>query len=204
MKFPQHTSRADDPQLHVQTTVLNKAQRADGADDKWRALDGRPLWWERLGLAAHAGLREAQELARMGLPLVKREDGNGFEIGGVSQATQDAFSSRAAKIEAELADLLIEYKEIYGRAPDRAALYKLRKQVTLSTRQAKHKPKQAERRRRRTARGPPRRRWWRGSARRRTRTSRRSICSTKRSRRTRRSIPKRGRSSCRATRSGNG
>ena len=77
----------------------------------------------------------------MGLPLVKREDGNGFEVGGVSQATQDAFLTRAAKIEAELADLLIEYKEIYGRAPDRAALYKLRKQVTLGTRQAKHKPK---------------------------------------------------------------
>ena len=143
VKFPQHTSRADDPQLHVQTTVLNKAQRADGADDRWRALDGRPLWRERLGLAAHAGMREAQELARLGLPLVKREDGNGFEVGGVSQATQDAFSSRAAKIEAELADLLIEYKEMYGRAPDRAALYKLRKQVTLGTRQAKHKPKQS-------------------------------------------------------------
>ena len=143
VKFPQHTSRAEDPQLHVQVTVLNKAQRADGADDRWRALDGRPLWWERLGLAAHAGMREAQALARMGLPLVKREDGNGFEVGGVSQATQDTFSSRAAKIEAELADLLIEYKEIYGRAPDRAALYKLRKQVTLGTRQAKHKPKQS-------------------------------------------------------------
>ena len=141
VKFPQHTSRADDPQLHVQTTILNKAQRADGADDRWRALDGRPLWKERLGLAAHAGMREAQELARLGLPLVKREDGNGFEVGGVSPATQDAFSSRATKIEAELTDLLIEYKEIYGRAPDRQTLFKLRKQVTLDTRQAKHKPK---------------------------------------------------------------
>jgi hypothetical protein len=44
VKFLQHTSRADDPQLHVQATVLNKAQRADKAesgDEKWRALDGR-------------------------------------------------------------------------------------------------------------------------------------------------------------------
>ena len=32
VKFLQHTSRADDPQLHVQATVLNKAQRADRAD----------------------------------------------------------------------------------------------------------------------------------------------------------------------------
>ena len=32
VKFLQHTSRADDPQLHVQATVLNKAQRADRAE----------------------------------------------------------------------------------------------------------------------------------------------------------------------------
>ena len=144
VKFMQHTSRANDPQLHVQTTVLNKAQRADGADDKWRSLDGRPLWKERLGMAAHAGLREAQELARLGLPLVKRSDGNGFEIGGVDQSTIGTYSGRAAKIEAELADLLIEYKQIYGHAPDRRALFRLRKQVTLSTRAPKPKTKHGE------------------------------------------------------------
>jgi conjugative relaxase-like TrwC/TraI family protein len=147
VKFLQHTSRADDPQLHVQATVLNKAQRADRAesgDGKWRALDGRPLMRSgpRLGFAAHAGLAEAQALARLGLPLVKREDGNGFEIGGVEPETIAAYSSRAAQIEEQLAELLIEYRQIYGRAPDRAALYKLRKRVTLETRTAKARPKQ--------------------------------------------------------------
>ena len=147
VKFLQHTSRADDPQLHVQATVLNKAQRADRAesgDGKWRALDGRPLMRSgpRLGFAAHAGAAEAQALARLGLPLVKREDGNGFEIGGVEPETIAAYSSRAAQIEEQLAELLIEYRQIYGRAPDRAALYKLRKRVTLETRTAKAKPKQ--------------------------------------------------------------
>ena len=141
VKFLQHTSREDDPQLHVQTTVLNKAQRADGADDKWRALDGRPLFRDRLGYAAHAGAAEAQALARLGLPLVKREDGNGFEVGGVDQDTMAAYSSRAAKIEAELEEKLLDYRQIWGREPDRAALYKLRKQVTLETRPAKPKPK---------------------------------------------------------------
>ena len=144
VKFLQHTSRADDPQLHVQSTILNKAQRADRAesgDDRWRALDGRPLWKERLGIAAHAGLAEAQGLARLGLPLVKREDGNGWEVGGVGQDTIAAYSSRAAQIEEQLAELLLEYRQIYGRAPDRAALYRLRKRVTLETRKAKPKPK---------------------------------------------------------------
>src|SRR5689334_1372352 len=147
VKFLQHTSRADDPQLHVQVTVLNKAQRADKADSgdgKWRALDGRQLMTSgpRLGFAAHAGLAEAQALARLGLPLVKREDGNGFEIGGVEPETIAAYSSRAAQIEEQLAGLLIEYRQIYSRAPDRAALYKLRKRVTLETRTAKARPKQ--------------------------------------------------------------
>ena len=147
VKFLQHTSRADDPQLHVQATVLNKAQRADKADSgdgKWRALDGRQLMTSgpRLGFAAHAGLAEAQALARLGLPLVKREDGNGFEIGGVEPETIAAYSSRSAQIEEQLAGLLIEYRQIYGRAPDRAALYKLRKRVTLETRTAKARPKQ--------------------------------------------------------------
>jgi len=67
VKFLQHTSRADDPQLHVQVTVLNKAQRADkgdSGDGKWRALDGRQLMTSgpRLGFAAHAGAAEAQSL----------------------------------------------------------------------------------------------------------------------------------------------
>src|SRR5690349_4835555 len=147
VKFLQHTSRADDPQLHVQATVLNKAQRADRADSgdgKWRALDGRQLMTSgpRLGFAAHAGAAEAQALARLGLPLVKREDGNGFEIGGVEPETIAAYSSRAAQIGEQLAGLLIEYRQIYGRAPDRAALHKLRKRVTLETRTAKQKLKQ--------------------------------------------------------------
>ena len=145
VKFLQHTSRADDPQLHVQVTVLNKAQRRQsGGDNKWRALDGRQLMTSgpRLGFAAQAGAAEAQALARLGLPLVKREDGNGFEIGGVEPETIAAYSSRAAQIEEQLAGLLIEYRQIYGRAPDRAALYKLRKRVTLETRTAKARPKQ--------------------------------------------------------------
>src|SRR5437016_3638826 len=98
----------------------------------------------RLGFAAHAGAAEAQALARLGLPLVKREDGNGFEVGGVEPETIAAYSSRAAKIEQELAELLLEYRQIWGRDPDRRALYKLRKQVTLDTREKKRKPKRNE------------------------------------------------------------
>jgi conjugative relaxase-like TrwC/TraI family protein len=139
-KFLQHTSRSGDPQLHVQVPILNRAQRADGADERWRALDGRPLWAERLGASAYAGLAEAQELARQGFPLVKRPDGNGFEIGGIDQKTMDAFSARSADIAAKLAERIAEYEQMFGHPPNRQALYKLRKRVTVETRAPKRKP----------------------------------------------------------------
>jgi hypothetical protein len=138
-KFLQHTSRSNDPQLHVQIAVLNKAQREDGADEKWRALDGTQLWQLRLGASAHGGLAEAQALARMGLALVKRPDGNGYEIGGVSQQTMDAFSRRTKVIAAKVAQEVAAYTAQYG-PPSRAALFKIRKTVTVDTRAPKGKP----------------------------------------------------------------
>jgi hypothetical protein len=138
-KFLQHTSRSNDPQLHIQVAALNKAQRADGGDEKWRALDGRQLWQLRLGASAHGGAAEAQALARMGLALVKRADGNGYEIGGVSQQTMDAFSRRTKDIEARVTREVADYEARYG-PPSRAALYKIRKTVTVNTRAPKGKP----------------------------------------------------------------
>jgi conjugative relaxase-like TrwC/TraI family protein len=143
-KFLQHTSRSGDPQLHVQIPILNRAQRADGADEQWRALDGRPLWAERMGAVAYVGVAEAQELARLGFPLVKRPDGNGFEIGGIEQKTMDAFSARSAAIAAKLAERIAEYQEMFGHPPNRQALFKLRKRVTVETRAAKRRPAAAK------------------------------------------------------------
>ena len=208
VKFLQHTSRADDPQLHVQVPILNRAQRADGAEsgDKWRALDGRPLMRSgpRLGVAAHAGAAEAQALARLGLPLVKRADGNGFEIGGVEPETIAAYCARAAQIEEQLAELLIEYEQIYGRAPDRPALYKLRKRVTVETRTAKAKPKQggAETQEDRARAAEEALAGWVRKAR--TPAYRSLPRSAKRSRPTPWSTPKRRPGDCRARRSGPG
>ena len=52
--FEQSDARDGAPQLHVHNAIANRAQRADGADDKWRALHGQPLFRDRLGFA-HAG-----------------------------------------------------------------------------------------------------------------------------------------------------
>ena len=139
--FPQHTNRDGEPNLHVHLEILNRAQRADGADDKWRALDGRPFWADRLYVGAVATRILAQKLAALGLVLVKQEDGNGFDVGGIEQTTMAAYSKRSADVDAAKRELIAQYERDHGgRAPDRAALYKLRKKATVKTREAKEHP----------------------------------------------------------------
>jgi conjugative relaxase-like TrwC/TraI family protein len=95
--FPQHDNRSGEPNLHVHIVLLNRAMRADhetSGDGKWRALYGRPLWKEQLGLAAEGERIFARLLAMQGIPMVQQESGNAFEVGGVQQTTMDAFSVR--------------------------------------------------------------------------------------------------------------
>ena len=140
--FVQHTNRDGEPNLHIHLEILNRAQRADGADDKWRALHGRPVWAERLYLGALTTRILAAKLAALGVPLVKQEDGNGFDVGGIERDTMAAYSKRSADVDAKKRELIAQYeREHDGRAPDRATLYKLRKKATVETREAKeHAP----------------------------------------------------------------
>ena len=96
--FEQSDSRDGMPQLHVHNAIANRARRLDGADDKWRALDGQPLFRERLGFAALADRFLAQELELLGYRTVLREDGTALEVGGVSDEAADAFSTRAKEL----------------------------------------------------------------------------------------------------------
>jgi conjugative relaxase-like TrwC/TraI family protein len=135
--FVQHTSREGDPQLHAHIAVLNRVQRADGADELWRTLDGRAVLRHRLHGAAIGDRIMNWQLARMGLPLVQREDGNGFEVGGLDQATMDAFSSRRADLLPCVRVLVDEYEAQYRHAPSQRTLWSLRQWATLQTRKGK-------------------------------------------------------------------
>ena len=135
--FLHHLSRDGDPQLHVHVAILNRVQRADGADDKWRTLDSRSLHNQRLAVAPVADRILETKLSALGYVMVPRADGNGAEVGGVSQDVIDLFSSRAVAVTGELDRLAREYQAVHGRPPSRRTLWLLHQQAGQNTRRTK-------------------------------------------------------------------
>jgi hypothetical protein len=135
--FLHHLSRDGDPQLHVHVAIWNRVQRADGADGKWRTLDSRTLHNQRLAVAPVADRILETRLTGLGSVMVPRADGNGAEIGGVSQAVKDLFSSRAVAVTGELDRLAREYEAAHGKPPSRRTLCLLHQQAGQNTRRTK-------------------------------------------------------------------
>ena len=135
--FLHHLSRDGDPQLHVHVAIWNWVQRADGADDKWRNLDSRSLHNQRLGVAPVADRILETKLSALGYAMVARADGNGAEVGGVSQDVMDLFSSRAVAVTGELDRLAREYQAVHGKPPSRRTLWLLHQQAGQNTRRTK-------------------------------------------------------------------
>ena len=135
--FLHHLSRDGDPQLHVHVAIWNRIQRADGADDTWRTLDSRSLHGQRLGVAPVADRILETRLSALGYAMVPRADGNGAEVGGVSQDVMDLFSSRAVAVTGELDRLAREYQAVHGKPPTRRTLWLLHQQAGQNTRRTK-------------------------------------------------------------------
>jgi len=135
--FLHHLSRDGDPQLHVHVAIWNRIQRADGADDTWRTLDSRSLHNQRLGVAPVADRILETRLSALGYVMVPRADGNGAEIGGVSQDVMDLFSSRAVAITGETGRLARDYEAVHGKPPSRRTLWLLHQQAGQNTRRTK-------------------------------------------------------------------
>ena len=135
--FLHHLSRDGDPQLHVHVAIWNRIQRADGADDTWRTLDSRSLHGQRLGVAPVADRILETRLSALGYVMVPRADGNGAEVGGVSQDVMDLFSSRAVAVTSELDRLAREYQAVHGKPPSRRTLWLLHQQAGQNTRRTK-------------------------------------------------------------------
>jgi len=135
--FLHHLSRDGDPQLHVHVAIWNRIQRADGADDTWRTLDSRSLHGQRLGVAPVADRVLEARLSALGYVMVPRADGNGAEVGGVSQDVMDLFSSRAVAVTGETGRLARDYQAVHGKPPSRRTLWLLHQQAGQNTRRTK-------------------------------------------------------------------
>lgn len=149
-QFVQHTARSNvpgddgiaaengDPHLHVHNVIKNLVQRADGADDRWRAIHSTTLRENRLALSAVANRLFWQQVTAAGYPVVTREDGNDLEIGGVSRATIEAFSTRAARITEDIKPLLEAWKaDNPGQEPPLAMVASWGHYVNKQSRQGK-------------------------------------------------------------------
>ena len=137
-----HTiSRDGDPQLHVHLAVLNAVQRADGADDQWRAADGQHLYQLRHLYGVTVDRAYEQRLLDMGYAMIERADGNGAEIGGVSQQVMDQFSSRARAIDGRLRTWVDQYTAKHGKPPSRRTIYLMGQEIAKDTRRPKAEAK---------------------------------------------------------------
>jgi conjugative relaxase-like TrwC/TraI family protein len=135
--FPQHDSRDGDPQLHVHNAIANLAQRADEADERWRALHAQPLFRNKGRYSTLAERYLGQELELLGLRTVLRPDGMALEIGGTTDEAMNAFSSRSKALRARTRELVMEYEAEHGHAPAKRAMWAIRQQATIETREAK-------------------------------------------------------------------
>lgn len=99
-KFRHETTRAEDPDLHTHSVVMNLTQRADG---KWRALRNDDIIKSTKLLGALYRSELARELEAAGYEIRHGRDGL-FELASVSREQIEAFSQRAKAIEEHLAD----------------------------------------------------------------------------------------------------
>ena len=142
--FPQHTSRDNDPQLHVHNAILNRVLREDplasrpGGPRAWRTLDGAALYAAKPAAGAIAERTLAEYLAdRLGIQIIPRADGNGWEIEGITEELRGQFSSRRRAIEPRVHALIEEYENKHGKAPNARAVWSMAQFVTLDSRRAK-------------------------------------------------------------------
>ena len=134
--FEHWDTRAGDPNLHTHLVIANKVQ---GPDGKWRAVDGQVLFQAAVACSEFYDTTLADLLhARLGVTFGYRDRGPrrtpAFEIEGIADAVLAAFSSRSQAIGAHTQALVAAYTDAHGREPDRVEVLRLRQQATLATR----------------------------------------------------------------------
>ena len=127
--FDHRTSREGDPLLHTHLVIANRVQ---GPDGRWTALDGRDLYRHRLAADAIYRATYQRELVRtLGVEWTEADTHGNRELQGMPEELVRGFSKRTGQIDTELDRLAADGRE---RTP----------RLVKWTVQATRKPKQHE------------------------------------------------------------
>ncbi|MGQ0845096.1 MAG: MobF family relaxase [Sporichthyaceae bacterium] len=136
LAFEHWDTRAGDPNLHAHLVIANKVQ---GPDGQWRAVDGRALYASAVACSEIYDTVLADALAKR-LPVRFGYRNRGprrtpaYEIEGIADSLLSAFSARSDAIRPHLQDLVATFVDTHGRDPDRVEVLRLRQRATLATR----------------------------------------------------------------------
>jgi conjugative relaxase-like TrwC/TraI family protein len=104
--FDHRTSREGDPLLHTHLVVANRVQ---GPDGRWTALDGRDLYRHRLAADAIYRATYQRELVRtLGVEWTAADRHGNRELQGIPEDLVLSFSKRTSQIDAELDRLVTD------------------------------------------------------------------------------------------------
>ena len=107
--FDHRTSREGDPLLHTHLVIANRIQ---GPDGRWTALDGRDLYRHRLAADAIYRATYQRELSRtLGVEWTAADGHGNRELAGVPEELVRGFSKRTGQIDAELDRLVADGRE---------------------------------------------------------------------------------------------
>jgi len=143
--FDHRTSRERDPLLHTHLVVANRVQ---GPDGRWTALDGRDLYRHRLAADAIYRATYQRELVRtLGVEWTAADAYGNRELAGVPDDLVRLFSKRSEQIELEVERLAASGRERTPRLVKWAvhATRKAKEQETADTLYGRWRQEAAER-----------------------------------------------------------
>jgi conjugative relaxase-like TrwC/TraI family protein len=107
--FEHRTSREGDPLLHTHLVIANRVQ---GPDGRWTALDGRDLYRHRLAADAIYRASYQRELVRtLGVEWTAADGHGNRELQGMSQDLVRGFSKRTGQIDQAVQELAADGRE---------------------------------------------------------------------------------------------
>lgn len=136
--FDHFDSRDGDPNLHTHAVIANKVQ---GIDGKWRALDARVLHKATVSLSEFYDATFERLASEAGYVFESRmRKGNRRsvrEIAGVDEGLIGTFSTRRKAIVAEAEKREQQYRDEHGHAPDAGARHQIADEANRATRRPK-------------------------------------------------------------------